>query len=149
MTEKAGFDLNVFPVNAHMTEKSGSFEVKSYTIYRIGFTIGKVYPVLSFSNTVPKPTTTEGVSGYEIYFTKELLDKEAIILSEKLELFKSELPAMFLVKRHQEWRVREIFESLLNESTKTDIYRDEMMRTLIHILLLFSERLIRIGSDSA
>jgi len=54
MTEKEGFGLNVSPVNAHITEKPGlSFEVKSNTIYRIGFTIGTVYPVLSFSNTVP------------------------------------------------------------------------------------------------
>ncbi|MDR6940845.1 hypothetical protein J2W55_000673 [Mucilaginibacter pocheonensis] len=69
---------------------------------------------------------------------KELLDKEAIRLSEKLELFKSEVPVMFLISRHQEWRVKEIFESLVDESTKTNLCRNEMMRTLIHILILFS-----------
>lgn len=148
MTEKDDLDLYVFRISPDINQKLGlSPGVKSNTLYSISFTIGKANAILSFSNTVQKSTTTKNVSGYEIYFAKELLDKEAIRLSEKLELFKSELPVMFLICRHQEWRVKEIFESLLDESAKTDLYRNEMMRTLIHILILFSQRLITIDTN--
>jgi hypothetical protein len=39
------------------------------------------------------------------------------MLLEKLELFKSEQPMMLLISRRREWRVKEIFGSMLDEST--------------------------------
>lgn len=149
MTEKDDFDLYVFRISPDINQKLRlPLGVKSNTLYSISFTKGNANAVLSFSNTVQKPATTKNAVGYELYFAKELLDKEAIRLSEKLGLFKSELPVMFLISRYQEWRVKEIFESLLDESTKTNLYRNEMMRTLIHILVLLSQRLITINTNS-
>ena len=148
MTKKDDFDLYVFRISPDINQKLGlSRGVKSNILHSISFTKGKANAILSFSNTVQKSTTTKNALGYELYFAKELLDKEAIRLSEKLGLFKSELPVMFLISRHQEWRIKEIFESLLDESTKTDLYRNEMMRTLIHILILFSQRLVNINTN--
>lgn len=143
MTEKDEFDLYVFRISPDINQQSGlSPSVKSNALYSISFTINKANAILSFSNEVQRSMNTRNAVGYEIYFSKELLDEEAIRLSGKLELFKPELPMMFLVSRHQEWRVKEVFECLLDESTKTDLYRNEMMRTLIHVLILFSRRLV-------
>jgi hypothetical protein len=148
MTEKDDFDLHVFRISADINQKSGlSPGVKSNTLFSISFTVGKANAILSFSNTVQKSTITKNVSGYEICFAKGLLNKETSMLSEQLELFKPGLPVMFLISRHQEWRVKEIFECMLDESNKTDLYRNEMMRTLIHLLMLFSQRLVTTGTN--
>jgi hypothetical protein len=148
VTEKDDFDLYVFRISSDINQQSGLPPgIKSDTLYSISFTVGKANAILSFSNTVQKPTITKNVSGYEICFAKGLVNKETSMLSEQLKLFKPGLPAMFLISRHQEWRVKEIFECLLDESTKTDVYRNEMIRTLIHILILFSKRLATIGAN--
>ncbi|MDR6941564.1 hypothetical protein [Mucilaginibacter pocheonensis] len=123
------------------------FQVRGKLADQIPFHYGKTNAILSFLNTIQKSTTAKNTAGYELCFAKELLDKEALRLSEKLELFKSEVPVIFLISRHQEWRVKEIFESLLDESIKTNLCRNEMMRTLIHIPILFSQRLITIDTN--
>ena len=149
MTEKDDFDLYVFRISSAINQKLGlSPDMKSNNLYSISFTIGKANAILSFSPTAQEPANIKNVTGYEIYFTKELLNKETIMLSEKLELFKSELPMMFLISRHQEWRVKEIFESMLDESTRTDFHRNEMIRTLMHELILFSQRLLTVDTNS-
>ena len=149
MTEKDDFDLYVFLISSDKNQKSGLYpDMKSNNLYSISFTIGKANAILSFSRTDQKTINTKKIAGYEISFAKEFLNKETIILSEKLELFKSELPVMFLISRHQEWRLKEIFEIMLDESTRTDLHSNEMMRTLMHELVLFSQRLLTVDTNS-
>ena len=124
-----------------------SGEVKSKMLYKISFSNSKaelkaICSVLSFFQTGHELINTENVVGYEISFTKDFLSEDTIRLSEKLKLFKSHLPVTFLINKNQEWRVKELFESLFNENTRTDFHRNEMIRTLMHGLILFSQRLV-------
>jgi hypothetical protein len=54
----------------------------------------------------------------------------------------------FLIGQNQEWRVKKIFESMLNESVKVNAYRNEMMRTPIYEFILFSQRLTPVDINS-
>lgn len=153
--------LYVFSIRSHIDQKSGmSLSVKSNTLYRISFTIINYprhltdapsisnYSLLSFSRAVQESTNAGNIEHYETYFTTDFLNKKAIELSEKSKLFNSPLPMSFLVGQNQEWRVKEIFESMLNESVKADAYRNEMMRTLIYEFILFSQRLTPVDVNS-
>jgi hypothetical protein len=124
-----------------------SHNVKSNALYKICFSIGKAGAIpcrsfLSFHNLDQKPVISDNVADYEAYFTEDLLDKGSLTLSEKLGLFKPQLPMTFLVNRNQEWRINEIFKSMVDESTNTYFGKNEMIRTFILELMLFTRRLI-------
>lgn len=124
-----------------------SHNVKPNALYKICFSIGEAgsipgCSILSFSNLDQKPIISDNVTDYETYFTKDLLDKRALTWSEKLGLFKPQLPMAFLVNRNQEWRINEIFKSMVDESAGTYFGKNEMIRTLILELILFTKRLI-------
>jgi len=143
MEKKADFDFYMFRIGSDIIMFPGA---KLNTLYSISFTVGEANAILSFSHMAQEPANIRDATGYEIYFTKDFLNKETATLLEKLKLFKSELPMMMLTSRPQEWRVKEIFESLLDECTRTDSDRNEMIRTLLHELILFSQRLLTINT---
>jgi hypothetical protein len=115
-------------------------------VYKIGFTIAEAgaissSSILSFSYLDQKPVVSDNVADYEIHFTKDFLGKAALSLSEKIGLFKRQLPAKFLVSQNQEWRIIEIFKSMIDECIEISFGKKEMIKTLIHQLLLFTRRL--------
>lgn len=141
-------EFYVFGIRSAVNHKpDASFKVKSNTFYKICFSLGEAKSIsncltLSFTYLAQKPIISETVGGYEVYFTKDLLNKRILTLSEKLGLFKPELPMTFLVNQNQEWRINEIFKSMIDESTGTYVDSTEMIRTLIHELILFTQRLV-------
>lgn len=147
-------EFYVFGINSSVNHKPVvPFNVKSNTLYKICFSLGEAKSIsscstLSFTYLAQKPIISENVRGYETYFTKDLINKEILTLSEKLGLFKPELPMMFLVNQNQEWRINEIFKSMIDESAGTYADNTEMIRTLIHELILFSQRLLTVDTNS-
>jgi hypothetical protein len=140
-----------FCMNTHINQRV-HLQLKSESLYNISFSISEdtsiSNSVLSFSCTIQQPANFENFKGYEIYFTKDLLNNESVNLAEKLKLFNSQQPVLFPINHNQAWRIKEIFESMLVESTKTDLYRNEMMKTLIHVLILFALRMANENSKS-
>jgi len=155
-------EFYVFHIRSHIDQKLGmTLSVKSNTLYSISFIIINYpfhlsvapstsnYSRLSFARALQESTSAGNVERYETYFTADFLNKKAIELSEKLKLFNSQLPMTFLIGQNREWRIKEIFESMLNESVKADAHRNEMMRTLIYQFILFSQRLTLVDINSA
>ena len=132
----------VFDMRSEVNHKPEvSFDVKSNAYYKICFTSISNDSTLSFTYLAGRPKISENADACEIYFTKELLNKEILTLSESLGLFKPELSMSFLVNQNQEWRINEIFKGMINERNETYPGKTEMFGTLIHELILFTQRL--------
>lgn len=138
--------------NTIITQVERSLNQKFDILCKIDFVIDKSKAIsnrsiLSFSHSTGKPVRAGNVPDYEIYFTKEFLDSGTLALSEQLELFKSQLPIMFIVNQELKWRIMEIFESIGNADVKADLYKNELIRTLIHELILFTRRLVLVDAN--
>lgn len=85
---------------------------------------------------------------YECTFTPDYVDEITGGRSEKDKLFNPESPTAFLINRTQEWRIEEIFESMLEENGVIRPYKSEMLQNLIAEIALFSLRLIPVNLKS-
>ncbi|WP_114940775.1 hypothetical protein [Mucilaginibacter endophyticus] len=118
------------------------FNINSEAHYKICFFSKSGYPTLSFTYLNPQPIVPDNINGYQTYFTESLLSKELLALAVKFDLFRPEMPARFLVSNNQEWRINEIYKSMIDECSGSYRNKPEMVRTLIHELILFTRRLV-------
>ncbi|WPU96931.1 hypothetical protein SNE25_15525 [Mucilaginibacter sabulilitoris] len=79
---------------------------------------------------------------YECSFTPNYLCKKSVEISQIMNLFNSEISTAFLVNHTQEWRIEEIFESMIEESLVNRPFKSEMLQNLITELSVFTQRLI-------
>lgn len=115
----------------------------NFPIHESGFP-----PVANFSTLLfmhPESNQSEQYQDgkcYECSFTPDYLSKKAAEVSQIMNLFNPAMPTAFLVSCTQEWRIEEIFESMIEESLVKRPCKNEMLQNLITEIAIFTQRLI-------